>query len=81
VAFGCASISLPAYRDGVIPICNQKVAYWYEGDGNRRPQVFENAGFARVFKNFGVQRSKSFERNLVLIPRCFEIGSTVQLNI
>jgi hypothetical protein len=33
--------------------------------GHRRPQVFDNAGFARVFKNFGVSRSKYFERNLV----------------
>jgi hypothetical protein len=45
--------------------CNQKIATWYEAVGYRRPQVFENTGFARVFKNFGVLCVQRFERNLV----------------
>ena len=49
----------------IIPICNQTVAYWYKGGGNRRPQVFENAGFPSFFKNFGVSVQMQFERNLV----------------
>jgi hypothetical protein len=55
-----------AMKYGFIPICNQTVAYWYKGGGNRRPQVFENAGFPSFFKNSGVQRSMSIERNLIL---------------
>ena len=35
----------------LIPIRNQKGANRYEGGGNRRPQVVENTGFARVFNN------------------------------
>ena len=39
------------------------------GARQRHSQVLGNTGFARVFKNFGVSRSKPFERNLVLVDQ------------